>query len=85
MSNTTQNLDILVPKMPYHPDVHTWATVTQASPLRVKLDGDDDPIPWTPQSIVSGLVLSDRVLVLLLANNNPASRSHRVIVLGKAV
>lgn len=39
------------------PTAFTWATVTQASPLRVRLDGLVDPQPTTPQSLVaSGLL-----------------------------
>jgi len=29
-----------------------WGTVTQASPLRVKLDGDSAQLPFTPESLV---------------------------------
>lgn len=39
-----------------------WATVTQASPLRVQLDGDLEPLSVTPQAAVVGLVAGDRVV-----------------------
>ena len=79
-----RNLDLLVPKEPFGPDVHVWATVTQASPLRIRLDGETTPLPFTPDKLVTGLVLNDRVLVLLWANPAPASKSHRVVILGKS-
>lgn len=43
----------------------TWATVTQASPLRVQLDGDTAPLPITPDSLIDPLDLipNDRVRV----------------------
>jgi hypothetical protein len=83
---STRNLGLLVPREKSNvQDIHSWATVTQASPLRIKLDGETDPLPFTPDKIVSGLVLSDRVLVLLMANTNPLTRARRVVILGKAV
>lgn len=83
MSN--RNLPLLTPRPPDQPDIHSWATVTQASPLRIKLDGESDPLPFTPDKLVTGLILNDRVLVLLMANTSATSRSHRVVILGKAV
>jgi hypothetical protein len=84
VSNNTRNLGLLVPSKPDQPDVHIWATVTQASPLRIRLDGESDPLPFTPDKICGSLVLADRVLVLLMANASPTSRSHRVVILDKA-
>ena len=43
-----------------------WATVTQASPLRVQLDLDDDPQPYTPITLTAGLAVDDQVLCLLI-------------------
>ena len=40
-----------------------WATVTQASPLRIKFDGQSAPLPVTPDTLVGGLVVGDRVWV----------------------
>jgi hypothetical protein len=40
-----------------------FGTVTQASPLRVRLDGDTDELPYTPPSLVTP-VMEDRVLIL---------------------
>jgi hypothetical protein len=38
-----------------------WATVTQASPLRVQVDGDTTPIPATPVTLAAPLAVGDRV------------------------
>lgn len=39
-----------------------WATVTQAHPLRLLLDGDVDVLPLTPQSALGGLTVGARVV-----------------------
>lgn len=62
------DLDILLPTAPPEQTVKPrWGTVTQMSPLRVKLDGDDTALPVTPASLVpSGLTRpGDRVWVVL--------------------
>ncbi|MFA5898145.1 MAG: hypothetical protein WC829_03415 [Hyphomicrobium sp.] len=41
-----------------------WGEVTGATPLTVKLDGDADNMPGTPATLVSGLQVGDRVMVL---------------------
>lgn len=47
------DLDILLPTAPAEPTVKPrWGTITQMSPLRVKLDGDDTALPVTPASLV---------------------------------
>lgn len=38
-----------------------WATVTGTSPLRIRRDGEATPLPITPDTLKSGLVVSDRV------------------------
>jgi hypothetical protein len=40
-----------------------WATVTQADPLRVKLDGDAAELLATPEDLVGGLAVGNRVWV----------------------
>ena len=40
-----------------------WATVTQVAPIRIRLDGTASAQDATPQSLVSGLVVNDRVWV----------------------
>lgn len=42
-----------------------WATVTEASPLRIRLDGDEAALLGTPMTMLSGLVVGDRVRVEL--------------------
>lgn len=39
-----------------------WGSVTQTTPLRVRLDGDADPLPFTPSSLISGLTVGARVV-----------------------
>ncbi|MGF3055603.1 hypothetical protein [Microbacterium sp. YY-01] len=51
-----------------------WATVTQPSPLRIRMDGDADPMLITPQSLVSGLTVGARVLCV--------EQHRRMIVVG---
>ena len=48
-----EDLDILLPIAPAEQTVKPrWGTVTQALPLRVRLDGDDAALPMTPASLV---------------------------------
>lgn len=44
----------------------TWATVTQESPLRVRLDGQSQSLDMTPDSLVGGLRVNDRVKAVLI-------------------
>lgn len=81
---TQRNLDLLVPPVKATPDTHVWATVTQASPLRIRLDNDSVELPFTPQKTIAAPSLSDRVLVLLMSNDDPKTASQRVVVVGKA-
>ena len=46
-------------------DTWTWATVTQASPLRIKVDGDTSALDATTGDLVGSLAVSDRVRVHL--------------------
>jgi hypothetical protein len=80
---TTRNLPLLVPRPPTDPIRVVWATVTAASPLRVKIDGETTALPFTPDSLVSNLIINDRVLVMLLSNPSPKTKSRRVIILGR--
>ena len=43
----------------------TWATVTQVSPLRIKVDGDTSALDATTDSLVGSLAVDDRVRVHL--------------------
>ena len=46
-------------------DTWTWATVTQATPLRIKVDGDTTPLDATTDNLVGSLAVDDRVRVHL--------------------
>lgn len=82
---STRNMGLLVPREKAHTiDIHTWAVVTQASPLRIRLDGESDPLPFTPDKICAAPALNDRVLVLEMANINPQTRTRRVVIQGIA-
>lgn len=61
------DFDILIPQAPLDEQALAprWGVVTQASPLRVKLDGDVTHLPITPASLVGGLSVGHRVLCLL--------------------
>ena len=43
----------------------TWATVTQATPLRIKVDGDTTALDATTDNLVGSLAVDDRVRVHL--------------------
>lgn len=68
------DFDVLIPAPAPEAGLSTrWATVTQVSPLRVKLDGDTDALAVTPGALVQ-VAVGDRVLCLL--------SGRQVIVLG---
>lgn len=39
----------------------TWATITSTNPLRIRIDGEGEPMPTTPSATVTGLRPGDRV------------------------
>ena len=49
-------------------DTWTWATVTQATPLRIKVDGDTSELDATTDNLVGSLAVLDRVRVHLHAD-----------------
>ena len=49
-------------------DTWTWATVTQATPLRIKVDGDTTALDATTDNLVGSLAVDDRVRVHLHAD-----------------
>lgn len=55
-----------------------WATVTDDSPLRIRLDGDTDALPYTPDALVdpAALAVDDRVRCELA--------DRRVVIVGKS-
>jgi hypothetical protein len=72
-----KNLDLLIPRAPEpKSDWWSWATVTQASPLRIRLDGETDALDITPDTLTAGLAVSDRVWVQV--------SGRRAIVLGRS-
>lgn len=79
-----KNLDILIPKSGPDPDRSGWATVTDDSPLRIRLDGETTPLPITPDTLVAGLSVDDRVWVTLSTSRDPNAKAHRVVIIGKA-
>lgn len=81
---TLNNLSMLVPQEEPDPFATRWATVTQASPLRIRIDGDPDPLPITPDTLVAGLLVGDRVRLEMATNNDPAFRGRRAIITGRA-
>lgn len=52
-----------------------WATVTAASPLAVRMDGDVDPLPFPPQSTVAGLTVGERVVCV--------EQNRRIIIISR--
>lgn len=68
------------------PDISiwSWATVTDDSPLRVQLDGEDTPLDVTPDTLIGGLAVNDRVWVQLVTNANPTRQYRRLVVMGRA-
>lgn len=43
-----------------------WATVTQADPLRIRLDNEPLALPYTPESLISYAAVGDRVRVVIV-------------------
>lgn len=66
-------LRVLLPDRPQTASEPGWATVTQASPLRIRLDGQTDPLDLTPSTIGYAPILGARVLVLWV-------RGHPVVI-----
>ena len=53
-----------------------WATVTSASPLRIRVDGDADPLAGTPSSTVGSLSNGARVFCVI--------QNGRCTIIGRA-
>lgn len=77
------DLDLLLPRE-FDRDKLKWATVTDDTPLTIRLDGDPAPMLGTPDTCVAGLAVADRVMVALLVNDDPAFKARRAVVLCKA-
>lgn len=77
------NLNYLVPgRLDQNLDV--WATVTGLAPLRIRLDGESTALPYTPDTLVGPLVVSDRVWVTFAINAEPSFLGRRAIIIGVA-
>lgn len=53
-----------------------WGIVTATDPLTVRLDADDDPLDGVPSTLVAGLMVGDRVHVMV--------QNRRAVVIGRA-
>jgi hypothetical protein len=80
---TIDGLNLLMPGM-HHRNLNVWATVTGVAPLRIRLDGDTSPLPFTPDNLVAELAVNDRVWVALVINADPAFHGRRAVVAGRA-
>ena len=58
-----KNMELLLPRGVVNPDRWTWATVTQAAPLRIRIDGDTAPLDLTPELLFRGATVGQRVWV----------------------
>ncbi|PFG19880.1 hypothetical protein [Serinibacter salmoneus] len=63
LTNVNRRIDDLARSLPRY----RFATITATAPVRVRLDGDSEPLPITPPSLVdhSTLTIGDRVAVRL--------------------
>lgn len=73
---STRNLPLLVPpRKPIDPYATRWATVTSASPIRVRLDGDSSPLGITPEIVIPAVLAGDRVLLQII--------NRRICIVGR--
>lgn len=64
---TIEDLEPLIPDpVPVPPFTMSWAKVTQTSPLRVRLDGSSEDLPFTPVSLIGEITGTPRVMCLRL-------------------
>ena len=72
-----KNLDLLIPKTHVETDSFMWGTVTQASPVRIRLDGEDTELEIAPDCLVDpeSLTVGQRVWCQL--------SGRRLLILGK--
>lgn len=78
-----KNMSLLLPSTAAS-DTHMWATVTQVSPLRIRVDGETTALPFTPDTLVTGLAVDDRVWIGFANNDDLAFLGKRVVVMGRA-
>lgn len=53
-----------------------WGVVVSTDPLRIQLDGDEEPLAGRPPTLVKGLAVNGRVMVLI--------QNQRATIVGKA-
>lgn len=72
-----KNLDLLIPKPHVETDRFLWGTITQASPVRIRLDGEDAALEVTPDCLVDpeSLTVGQRAWCQL--------NGRRLLILGK--
>ena len=64
-------LNLLLPSEQPRPDRWRWGTIWSLSPLRVRLDGDTEPLEGTPSRLVTYLAIGSRVYVHLRQGQTP--------------
>lgn len=69
-------LNILIRPREDEPVNFRWAVVTQADPLRVRIETEAEPLAGKPSTLVAGLEADERVFVLIHRN--------RATILGRA-
>lgn len=60
-----KNLDLLIPTAAPETDTWTWATVMDADPFRIRLDGDTDALDMEPERLYANPETGQRVWVQL--------------------
>ena len=71
-----KNLDLLIPQKHVEKDAYLWATVTATSPLRIRLDGETEPLDFTPDALIRETTVGARVWCQM--------HGRRLIVIGSA-
>lgn len=67
LSNILDLISALFDRLSRKPDAR-WAVVTSVAPLRIRYDTDINPLDGTPSTLVNGLTVGDRVMVLVVNN-----------------
>jgi microcystin-dependent protein len=71
-----KNLELLIPQKYVAPDVWRWATVTAIGPLRIRLDGESEPLDITPDNTIGPVSVGTRVWT--------QTNGRRILVIGAA-
>lgn len=64
-------LNLLLPSDQDRPDRWRWGTIWSLDPLRVRLDGDTEPLNGTPSRLVTYLAIGSRVYVHVRQGRTP--------------